>query len=322
MLLLTVLYMATLFSDRMIGILLIISSIFFSIRYKLHLLGTINLLLLILFLTYFFLLDDITFVSIGSNPVDTLVNPVYNKNSLSPYDLFVLYLSLNGILIPFFVVGFLKKSNSLILKIPALVTILLSFSWLLIPNYSYLVPERWIILSGFFISIFGLYGFFFITDKLANSKLRNLVSVLFVSSFITYGILFIVLPYGIVFTIPSIFQTQTGLTIPLSMSFNSLEISKNQDLVKSIDWINTNTKNNSEIIGTLHWRGWFHLFLEKPRQYIFSETVSLPSNYSTMEKNVTALYDTLKSKIDFNVYMKWGRTQIPVPLLEMKEIFT
>jgi hypothetical protein len=295
----SVLYLVTLFSDRMMGVLLIISSIFFSIRYKLLLLGTINLLFLTLFLTYFFLLDDITFVSIGLNPVDTLVNPAYNKNSLSPYDLLVLQLSLYGILIPFFIVGFLKKSNSLILKIPTLVTILLSFSWLLIPNHSYLVPERWIILSGFFISIFGLYGFFFIADRLVNSKLRNLVSLLFVSSFITYGILFVFLPYGIVFTIPSIFQTQTGLTIPLSMSFNSLEISKNQDLVNSIDWINTNTKNNSEIIGTLHWRGWFHLFLEKPRQYIFLETISLQSNYSTIEENVTALYDNLKNKIDF-----------------------
>lgn len=295
----SVLYLATLFSDRMIGVLLIISSIFFSIRYKLHLLGTINLILLILFLIYFFLLDDITFVSIGSNPVDTLMNPVYDKNSLSPYDLLVLDLSLNGILFPFFIIGFLKKSNSLILKIPTLATILLSFSWLLVPNYSYLVPERWTILSGFFISIFGLYGFFIITDRLVNSKLRKLVSVLFISSFVTYGILFIVLPYGTVFTIPSIFQTQTGLTIPLSMSFNSIEISKNQDLVKSIDWINTNTKNNSEILGTLHWRGWFHLFLEKPRQYIFYETVSLPSNYSTMEINVTGLYYMLKSKIDF-----------------------
>jgi len=295
----SVLYVAAIFSDRMIGILLIISSISFSIIYKLKLLGAINLLLLILFLTYFFLLDDITFVSIGSNPIDTLANPAFNKNSLSPYDLVVLYLSLNGILIPFFILGFLKKSDSLTLKIPTLVTIILSFSWLVIPNYNYLVPERWIILSGFFISIFGLYGFFFVVDRLVNSKFKKLVSVLFISSFVTYGILFIVLPYGIVFTIPSIFQNQTGFTIPLSMSFNSLEIPKNQDLVKSIDWINTNTKNNSEIIGTLHWRGWFHLFLEKPRQYIFSETISFPNDYSTKEKNVTALPNLLKSKIDF-----------------------
>jgi hypothetical protein len=119
-----------------------------------------------------------------------------------------------------------------------------------------------------------------------------------------YGILFIVLPYGIVFTIPSIFQTQTGLTIPLSMSFNSLEISKNQDLVNSIDWINTHTRNNTEIIGTLHWRGWFHLFLEKPRQYIFSETVLLSSNYSKIGKNDTTLDDNLKTKKD----LKCGKT--------------
>lgn len=62
----TVLYMATIFSDRMMGVLLFVSSIIFSIIYKLKLLGAINLLLLIMFLTYFFLLDDITFVSIGS----------------------------------------------------------------------------------------------------------------------------------------------------------------------------------------------------------------------------------------------------------------
>jgi hypothetical protein len=302
----SILYLATIFSDRMMGVLLIISSIFFSIVYKLQLLGIINLLLLILFLTYFFLLDDITFVSIGSNPVDTLVNPILNKNSLSPYDLLVLYLSLNGILIPFFIVGFLKKSNSLILKIPTLVTIFLSFSWLIIPNYSYLVPERWIILSGFFISIFGLYGFFLIVDRLVNSNLRKLVSVLFISFFVMYGILFMVLPYGIVFTIPSMFQNHTGSTIPLSMSFNSLEISKNQDLVKSIDWINTNTKNNSEVIGTVHWRGWFHLLLEKPRQYAFTETISFPSDYSTIEKNVTALPTLFKNKIDIQCTSEVG----------------
>jgi hypothetical protein len=83
------------------------------------------------------------------------------------------------------------------------------------------------------------------------------------------------------------------------MSFNSLEISKNHDLVKSIEWINSNTKNNSQVIGTMHWRGWFNLFLEKPRQYIFSETISLRTDNFTKEKNIVGLYNLLKSKIDF-----------------------
>ncbi|WP_458746813.1 hypothetical protein [Candidatus Nitrosocosmicus sp. T] len=294
----SIIYVATIFSDRMIGSLLIVSSIFLSILHKLKILGVVNLLILILFLTYFLLSDDVTFVSIGSNPIDVLLNPVFNKNILFHYDLLVLHLSLNGILIPFFIIGFLKKSDSLTLKIPTFVTIMFSFSWLIVPNYDYLVPERWIILSGFFISIFGLYGFFLLVDRLVNSKLKNLISVLFIASFVTYGILFMILPYGIVFTIPSVFQNQTGLTFPLSMSFNSLEISKNQDLVKSIEWINSNTKNNSQVIGTMHWRGWFNLFLEKPRQYIFSETISLRTDNFTKEKNIVGLYNLLKSKID------------------------
>jgi hypothetical protein len=109
-----------------------------------------------------------------------------------------------------------------------------------------------------------------------------------------------------VFTLPSIFQTQTGFTIPLSMSFNSLEISKNQDLVKSIDWINTNTKNNSEVIGTVHWRGWFHLLLEKPRQYTFTETISLSSDYSIIGKNITTLSTLFKNKVDFQCIREVG----------------
>ena len=302
----SIIYVAAIFSDRMIGSLLIISSIFLSILHKLKLLGIINLLILILFLTYFLLLDDVTFVSIGSNPIDVLLNPVFNKDNLFPFDLLVLYLSLNGILIPFFIIGFLKKSESLIIKIPTFVTIMLSFSWLIVPNYEYLVPERWIILSGFFTSIFALYGFFLLVDRLVKSKLKSLISVLFISSFVTYGILFIILPYGYVFTIPSVFQNQTGLTFPLSMSFNSIEISKNQDLVKSIEWINSNTKNNSAVIGTMHWRGWFHLFLEKPRQYIFSETISFQTDNSTIEKNIAGLYNLLKSKIDFQCANKVG----------------
>ena len=77
-------------------------------------------------------------------------------------------------------------------------------------------------------------------------------------------------------------------------------------MVKSIEWINSNTKNNSEVIGTMHWRGWFHLFLENPRQYIFSETISLQTDNSTKEKNIVGLYNLLKSKIDFQCGNKVG----------------
>ena len=48
------------------------------------------------------------------------------------------------------------------------------------------------------------------------------------------------------------------------------------------------------------------MFLEKPRQYIFSETLSLQTDNSTKEKNVVGLYNLLKSKIDFQCANKVG----------------
>ena len=83
------------------------------------------------------------------------------------------------------------------------------------------------------------------------------------------GFLFIVMPSEVVFSFPSFFQKNTGFIFPFSMNFNSLKITDNTDLLKSIDWINSNTSQNSVIIGSKHWRGWFSLFLQPSHQYFF-----------------------------------------------------
>ena len=80
------------------------------------------------------------------------------------------------------------------------------------------------------------------------------------------------MPSGIiVFSLPSFFQEHTGFIFPYSMNFNSMKIKDNPDLLKSIDWINSNTPNNSIIIGSKHWRGWFSLFLHQSHQYLYIE---------------------------------------------------
>ncbi|TVP42033.1 membrane protein of unknown function [Candidatus Nitrosocosmicus arcticus] len=294
-----VLSFLTIISDRMIGILLIISSFIISVAYKNKLLFAINSFFLIIFLMYFLFLDDITFISLDANFMEVLVNSGYAKNGFSQYDVLVLFLSLYGVILPFFVIGFVKMPNSMFLKIPTLITLIFSFSWIIIPNYNYLVPERWMILSGFFISIFGFYTFLIIVDRLKSPIIKKLFSFSFMLTFVSYGILFVILPYGVIFSIPSLFHTQTESIFPLSMSFNSLEISKNNDLVKSIDWVNTNTGNNSTIVGTKHWRGWFNLFLEAPRQYVFNEDITKSSNLLSYEKNTIAFASILKNKLSY-----------------------
>ncbi len=294
-----VLSVITIITDRMIGILLITTSFIISIVTKNKLLFAINSFFLIIFLMYFFYLDDITFISLNSNFFEVLVNSEYTKNGPSQYDLLVLFLSLYGVILPFFFIGFAKMPNSMFLKIPTLITLIFSFSWTIIPNYIYLVPERWMILSGFFISIFGFYGFLIIVERIKSPAIKKVLSFSFLISFVCYGILFVIIPYGVIFTIPSVFHTQTEFIIPLSMSFNSLEISKNNDLVESIEWINTNTGNNSIIIGTKHWRGWFNLFLEAPRQYVFNESITKSSNLLNYEKYTIAFSSILKSELSY-----------------------
>ena len=77
------------------------------------------------------------------------------------------------------------------------------------------------------------------------------------------------------------------------MNFNSLKITDNTDLLKSIDWINSNTSNNSIIIGSKHWRGWFSLFLQPSHQYFFEEFADIDNTLlnQTQSRNFTSLLE-------------------------------
>ena len=288
----------TIFSDRLIGILLIIVSFICSIAYKQKYLFIINLFFTLSFLYYFLTFDRITFVSTNSNFLDMLLNPLYSKNAFSQFDISILFLSIYGILIPFFIRGFVFtefKCGLLLIKIPLIITLFFSFTWLFIPNYGFLVPERWLLLSGIYISLIAIYGFFLLIDSfLKQKKLRKGIALVFLFIFVVYGFLYIIMPSGvIVFSLPSFFQKNTGFIFPYSMNFNSLKIIDNTDLLKSIDWINSNTSNNSIIIGSKHWRGWFSLFLQPSHKYFFEDFADFNDTLlnQTQSKEFTSLLE-------------------------------
>ena len=142
------------------------------------------------------------------------------------------------------------------------------------PITAYLVPERWLLILGIYLSLFAIYGFYLLTDfylKTRRDILKKGIILSFLSFFVIYGVLFIVVPSGNIYSLPSFFQEHTSFILPYSMSFNSLQINDNPDLLKSIEWINSNTPENSIIIGTKHWRGWFSLFLHQTHNYTYLE---------------------------------------------------
>jgi hypothetical protein len=204
--------------------------------------------------------------------VQTLVDPLYDLESYSTIGIFVLFFSLYGILLPFFVYGFLKHlSDFITLKVPTSIVLVCSFTWIIVPNYEYLVPERWVILSGIFISIFAAYGFSLINALIKSRYLRMITFAMFFSFFIFYGFIFMISQYGTITTIPAFFHDFTQFILPISMSMNSFDIHENKNIVHVIDWINKNTSENSIVIGSIHWRGWFSLFLDPTIKFMYEE---------------------------------------------------
>ena len=90
-------------------------------------------------------------------------------------------------------------------------------------------------------------------------------------AFIVYGFLFAVMPYNATYSLPSLFRENTMFVIPFSMIFNTLDIDDNYDLLKAINWINSNTTNDSTIIGTKHSGDGFLLFLNPTMHYLYVE---------------------------------------------------
>jgi hypothetical protein len=267
----------TVFSDRMIGILLIIVSFIFSFVYKQKYLFMINAFFAFSFLFYFFAFDKITFISNHADFLNMLLNPLYDKNAFSKLDMSVLFLSLYGILMPLFIPGFFStklNDHTLVIKIPLIITAIFSFTWIFVPNYGYIVPERWMLVFGIYMSLIAVSGFFSIMDNylvLRKGRIRKEIIFFFLFAFIIYGFLFAVMPYNVTYSLPSFFKENTMFIIPFSMIFNTLDINDNHDLLKAIDWINSNTTNDSTIIGTKHSRGWFSLFLNPTRHYLYVE---------------------------------------------------
>ena len=165
-------------ADRMIGFLFSISLIVSSIIRRDRILGSIAIFIIIVF--GFFLITNF-------DPISTNLQLAGNKDKINeiynPVNLIVLFLVMNAILLPAGVVGLLKsKSTMNIFKIPFFISLVASFSWIVFPNTSAFLPDRWITIFSIFLSLFSGYGFVLLIEKgyfaISNKKLTNYLVVL------------------------------------------------------------------------------------------------------------------------------------------------
>lgn len=193
------------------------------------------------------------------------------SGSYNSSDLLISFLVVNGLLIPSALLGLRLAKESTILKIPLLISVLGSFSWILFPNDASMVANRWIILTGIFLSIFSGYGFIILSKIIGvrKSTLNRPVLLIIIVIFGFIGTTYIASPFRSPFVLYEIVRGYIGSFEPVSMQFNSIDIKDNPMLVSAIEWINKNTAPNSIIVGTSHLRGWMEMELNQGRTFHF-----------------------------------------------------
>jgi hypothetical protein len=258
----------TAMSDRMVGLLCTISLLIYTFTDKNRL-----TILCSMVCTFFFVVSLIYgYGTLYSNTIESLKSlpQTISPSFYNPTNLLILFLVYNGLVTPLGIIGFKLAKNKL-LKIPLLISVAGAFSWLIFQDLELLVADRWIILCGIFLSIFAGYGII----KLAqgkNTEVAKILAASFLCIVVAIGIVYAVMPYD-GFSVYSIVAKYIQNFVPLTMQFNSLDISHNDNLIDLISWINKNTDPNSLIIGAKHWRGWMEIKLQDKRAYLSSDNV-------------------------------------------------
>lgn len=233
----------------------------------------------------------------SSSSLISLSSNIYNHSNYNPTNLFVLFIVITGSLLPTGIIGVEKSfKHKNVLIIPLSITILLSFSWILFPYKESLVADRWIILSGIFLSIFAGYGLIDLVQRIkidSNNRsllIKNygktiiLLSVLAI--FIVIGILYEVMPTNQPFVLYGITHNNIERFMPLTMQINSVDIRDNQKLISTISWINNSTEQNAIIIGEKHWRGFMELYLRGNRTFYSTDNLYFLINQLPQKGNV------------------------------------
>src|SRR5690606_11213808 len=97
------LILITVFSDRMISVLLLTTTFVYALLIRNRYLVLVTLSFLVLFIAYLINFDDVSVFSMKSDLIQTLISPTYDLNSYSITNILTLFVSLYGILLPFFI---------------------------------------------------------------------------------------------------------------------------------------------------------------------------------------------------------------------------
>ena len=283
----------TLLTDNMIGFLLIISlSIYFAIKKDIKYIISLTIIIISI-ISFLVVVDNTKNDSLINSINHILTGNIKENENYTPLNLGILFIMMNILSLPLFIYG-LKYLHELLLYIPLSMALLGSFTWIVLPYSAILLPDRWIIISGIFMSIFSSYG---LIRLFSNYKDKPNYKILLpiMSFYIIIGLFYMILPYEYAFPIYGIFTEYTHFFVPSTMQFNSIDIVDNKDLSIAIDWLNNHTNPKSIIYGDSYLSGWMKMLLKDKRIFQYNYTKSTGNGiHITLANKIDSINEPIK----------------------------
>ena len=283
----------TFLTDNMIAFLLIISLlIYFAIKKDIKYIISLTIIIISI-ISFLVVVDNTKNDSLINSINHILTGNIKANENYTPLNLGILFIMMNIISLPLFIYG-LKYLHELLLYIPLSMALLGSFTWIVLPYSAILLPDRWIIISGIFISIFSSYG---LIRLFSNYKDKPNYKILLpiMSFYIIIGLFYMILPYEYAFPIYGIFTEYTHFFVPSTMQFNSIDIVDNRDLSIAIDWLNNHTNPKSIIYGDSYLSGWMKMLLKDKRIFQYNYTKSTGNGiHITLVNKIDSINEPIK----------------------------
>lgn len=283
----------TFLTDNMIAFLLIISLlIYFAIKKDIKYIISLTIIIISI-ISFLVIVDNTKNDSLINSINHILTGNIKANENYTPLNLGILFIMMNILSLPLFIYG-LKYLHELLLYIPLSMALLGSFTWIVLPYSAILLPDRWIIISGIFMSIFSSYG---LIRLFSNYKDKPNYKILLpiMSFYIIIGLFYMILPYEYAFPIYGIFTEYTHFFVPSTMQFNSIDIVDNRDLSIAIDWLNNHTNPKSIIYGDSYLSGWMKMLLKDKRIFQYNYTKSTGNGiHITLANKIDSINEPIK----------------------------
>ena len=283
----------TFLTDNMIAFLLIISLlIYFAIKQDIKYIISLTIIIISI-ISFLVVVDNTKNDSLINSINHILTGNIKANENYTPLNLGILFIMMNILTLPLFIYG-LKYLHELLLYIPLSMALLGSFTWIVLPYSAILLPDRWIIISGIFMSIFSSYG---LIRLFSNYKDKPNYKILLpiMSFYIIIGLFYMILPYEYAFPIYGIFTEYTHFFVPSTMQFNSIDIVDNRDLSIAIDWLNNHTNPKSIIYGDSYLSGWMKMLLKDKRIFQYNYTKSTGNGiHITLANKIDSINEPIK----------------------------